>query len=93
MQYIYQGVIAFFCKMFSIKEALQKDSNEDVTLQVEVMQFLQTDKSSSGKENKLYIIRDESGTCKIRLFKKEEFDKFDQLPSFVIQNVIKKRDF
>ena len=79
--------------MLSIKEALEKDNNEDVVLQVKILQFLKAETSSTGKENRVYAMGDESRTSKVRVFKRDEFNKFDQQPSLVLLNVIKKQDY
>ena len=79
--------------MLSIKEALEKDNNEDVVLQVKILQFLKAETSSTGKENRVYAMGDESRTSKVRVFKRNEFNKFDQQPSLVLLNVIKKQDY
>ena len=75
--------------MLSLSRAFQADNDKNVSLQVKVVVVLKTDKTTAGKEFLLVQIGDETGTAKMKVFKKEEFEKFQEMPYLLLQNVIK----
>ena len=78
--------------MLSLSRAFQEDNDKNVSLQVKVVDVLKTDKTTAGKEFLLVQIGDETGTAKMKVFKKEQFEKFQEMPYLLLQNVIKKHD-
>lgn len=78
--------------MLSLSRAFEEDNDKNVSFQVKVVDVLKTDKTTAGKEFLLVQIGDETGTAKMKVFKKEQFEKFQEMPYLLLQNVIKKHD-
>lgn len=74
----------------TLKDALEKDDDTNVMLQIKVIEVVKEEKTNAGKSYLLVRIGDESGTSTLRVYKEDQFQKFHELPSLLLINVLKK---
>lgn len=76
--------------LLSIEEAFNEQDNKDVSLMVKILAVNAAKKSESGKNYTEVTIADSSGVANMKVFKQDEMQKFAELPSVILMNVIKK---
>ena len=74
----------------TLKEAFEKVDNTNVNLEVKISETLKMEKPPTGKGYMLIRTEDATGSALMKVYKEDQFEKFDQQPSLLLMNVIKK---
>ena len=74
----------------TLAEAFEKGDDTNVNIEVKVMETLKREKPQNGKEYLLVRVGDATGTALLKIYKDDQFEKFEQHPSLLLINIIKK---